>query len=286
MTSEPFDPETFKAGQRQDWDSASAGWMKWWEGMELAFQPVSDRLVAMAELQPGHRILDIATGIGEPAVTAARKVTDSGRVVATDQAPGMLKFAKERAESHGLQNIEFHEIDSEELDFPENSFDAALCRWGLMFLPNLAGTLNRIHRMIVPGGKFATSVWSTPDKVPFISLPMRVVRQELQLPLPPQGIPGVFSLADSDALKKTFTQAGFKDVHVESVSVTNQYSSAENFVEQIRDVSAAVNVLLADKTDEVQTRIWNAISNAVEHYATSEGTISITSEAICIVGQK
>ena len=115
---------------------------------------------------------------------------------------------------------------------------------------------------------------------------MRVVSEELQLPPPPQGVPGVFSLSDAEALKRTFSQAGFKDVHEELVSVTNEYPSADIFVEQSRDISAGVNAWLADRTDEVKTRTWNAISNAVKQYATSEGTISITSEAICIVGQK
>jgi ubiquinone/menaquinone biosynthesis C-methylase UbiE len=81
----------------------------------------------LAAIQPGYRILDIATGIGEPAVTAVRKVSPTGQVVATDLSPQMLAIGKERAAELGPTNIEFHEMDADALDFPENSFHAVLC---------------------------------------------------------------------------------------------------------------------------------------------------------------
>ena len=135
MTTPPFDPVQYKTTQRQEWDSASSGWNKWWSLIEQAMQPASDRLVALAELQPGQRVLDVATGIGEPAVTAARRVGPGGQVVGTDLSSEMLIIARERVSALGLKNLTFRQVDAEALDFPENSFDAVLCRFGLMFLP-------------------------------------------------------------------------------------------------------------------------------------------------------
>jgi ubiquinone/menaquinone biosynthesis C-methylase UbiE len=89
-----FNPNEFKAQQRQMWDNAAAGWQDWWETIERGAQKVSDKLVQLAEIKPGDRVLDIATGIGEPAVTAARKVMPNGKVVATDISPQMLAIAK------------------------------------------------------------------------------------------------------------------------------------------------------------------------------------------------
>ena len=142
-----FNSEDFKAQQRQMWDNAAAGWQTWWETIERGAQKVSDKIVELAEIKPGDKVLDIATGIGEPAVTAARKVMPDGKVVATDISPQMLANAKTRAKSLGLDGIiEFRESDGEKLDLlePRARFDAILSRWGLMFFPNLPAALVRI----------------------------------------------------------------------------------------------------------------------------------------------
>ena len=87
-----------KQQQRVDWDAAAAGWKRWWTTFEHAAQHISDRLVELAAVRPGYRVADLATGIGEPAITAARRAGTAGRVVAIDQSPGMLAVARERAE--------------------------------------------------------------------------------------------------------------------------------------------------------------------------------------------
>ncbi|MBI5568378.1 MAG: methyltransferase domain-containing protein, partial [Desulfomonile tiedjei] len=150
-----LDPVQYKAQQKQDWSHVAAGWKKWWETMEKSARPAGERLVELADIRIGQLVLDVATGIGEPAVTAARKVGPTGKVVATDQAPLMLAIARERATELGLTNLEFREVDAEALDFPEQSFDAILSRWGLMFLPNLPEALRRIHRLLKKGGRLA-----------------------------------------------------------------------------------------------------------------------------------
>ncbi len=144
MSGESFDSARYKAGQIQQWDAAAANWRKWWQTFEQGAQCLSDRLVELAEIRPGHRVLDVATGIGEPAITAAQRVGPTGLVVATDQAPQMLAIARERAAELKLQNMEFREMDAESLNLPEGTFNAVLCRWGLMFFPNLAESLRQM----------------------------------------------------------------------------------------------------------------------------------------------
>ena len=170
MSTPQFDPQLYKVGQRQQWDAVAAAWKKWWAFFERSAQQVSDRLVDLAGVQHGQRVLDISTGIGEPAVTAAQRVGVEGHVVATDQSPGMLAVARERIAEQGIVNIQLVEADTEALDLPQESFDTIVCRWGLMFLQDLDEALRRIHRALKTGGKFATTVWATADKVPFASL--------------------------------------------------------------------------------------------------------------------
>jgi ubiquinone/menaquinone biosynthesis C-methylase UbiE len=94
--------------------------------------------------------------------------TNGGHVLAVDISSQMLVIAKERTLSLGLQDmIEFRESDIESLELPSSSFDAILCRWGLMFLPKLESALNHIFGALIDGGKFAAAVWSITSKVSF-----------------------------------------------------------------------------------------------------------------------
>ena len=88
----------------------SEGWQKWWKTFENGAQNVSNRLVELAHIKSGDKVLDIATGIGEPTITAAKRVGNSGHIMATDISSQMLSIAKQRAASMGLENIvEFKE---------------------------------------------------------------------------------------------------------------------------------------------------------------------------------
>ena len=227
-----FNSEDFKAQQRQMWNNAAAGWQTWWETIERGAQKVSDKIVELAEIKPGDKVLDIATGIGEPAVTAARKVMPDGKVVATDISPQMLAIAKTRAKSLGLDGIiEFRESDGEKLDLlePRARFDAILSRWGLMFFPNLPAALVRIKQMLVTDGRLSAAVRSAPSKVPLVDLAFATVRKQINAPSPPPEAPGPFALADVDTLRQSFSQAGFKDIKIDTFQITFEFDTPESY---------------------------------------------------------
>jgi ubiquinone/menaquinone biosynthesis C-methylase UbiE len=287
-SGQSFNSEDFKAQQRQMWDNAAAGWQTWWETIERGAQKVSDKIVELAEIKPGDKVLDIATGIGEPAVTAARKVMPNGKVVATDISPQMLKIAKTRAKSLGLDNImEFRESDAEKLDLPDSraKFDAILSRWGLMFLPNLSTALVRIRQMLAPNGRLSAAVWSIPSKVPLLDLAFSTVRKQIDAPAPPPRTPGPFALADAEALKQSFSQAGFKDIRIEMLQTTYSFDSPESFTRMHQQVTAPIHAMLANHTEEVKKQAWNSITEAVLQYADSHGRVNLDNEVICIVGK-
>jgi ubiquinone/menaquinone biosynthesis C-methylase UbiE len=122
-----LDTHQYKEGQRQSWDSVAAEWQRWWKTTESAAEEVSRWLISHAEIKPGSKVLDIATGIGEPAISAAKKVGNGGHVLATDISSQMLSIAKQRAISLGLQDvIEFKEGDSETIDLPNSTFNASV----------------------------------------------------------------------------------------------------------------------------------------------------------------
>src|SRR5258708_31554542 len=177
MTEQNPERRKMKHEQKLAWDDSAEGWKRWWPTFERAAQRVNDRLIELSGARAGQRVLDIATGSGEPALTAARAVGSSGHVVAVDMSPGMLKIASERIASAGLTNVELVESDAESLLLDDHSFDAVLCRWGFMFMPDLDALLPKLHRALVPGGRLATAVWSTGDKVLICSLARDAIRQ-------------------------------------------------------------------------------------------------------------
>ena len=281
MSGQSFDPNQYKADQKAGWSAVAGGWSKWWKLVEEGAQKVSDRLVELAHLAEGHRVLDIATGIGEPAITAARKVGSSGLVVATDQADDMLAVARGRAEQFGLRNLEFKVVDAESLAVEDETFDAVMCRWGLMFLPNLDEALTHVYRGLKPGGRFSGSTWDVPPKVPMVSTLLVVVQKMFNPPAPPPGTPSVFGLADPEVLRAALERAGFVDVHTERMDVFIQYPSPEGFTEFAKDLSLPGVALVANETPEHQEEFWRQVREGASKHLTADGTVRMPNTAIC-----
>ncbi|HEO64543.1 MAG TPA: class I SAM-dependent methyltransferase [Spirochaetes bacterium] len=286
MGADPFDHDEFKSRQKESWDKVSPGWKKWWPVIEKGSQVVSNRLVELARIQAGQNVLDVATGIGEPALTAAKRVGPTGQVTATDQAPQMIALASERAKENGIDNIIFHEVDCEKIDYPEGSFDAVLCRWGLMFLPDLPTALGRLYKLLKPGGYLAAATWDVPAKVPGISLAMSVVMEAVQAPPPPPGLPSPFSLADTVLLKESFSQAGFNDLHTEKLNVVFKLDSPEAYTEFTKDIGAPVVTLVKTHASNREAEVWDIVTQAAEHYKVEDQSVRFNNESICIVGRK
>ena len=288
MTTQKFDPINYKEGQRQEWDSVAEAWKKWWPLFERNMQRVSTILCDLAGIKLGDRVLDISTGIGEPAVTVAGLVGSRGSVYATDQSPAMLRIAQERVSELGLKNIDFVEADTEALDLPDAEFDAAVCRWGLMFLPNPHEAIRRIHRSLKPGAKFATSVWSTPDKVPFISLPMGIAQKVLQPPPPPPppDAPNIFKLGALGLIESILEQSGFKYVAASVMSLELESSSAEEYRNFLQDIAPPIRALVSNRRPEEQEVYWKAFIEGVKGYASPDGSVKLPEDTILVVGTK
>lgn len=286
MDTASFDQAQYKLAQRQSWDSVAAGWLTWWETFEQAGQAVSNHLIDLARIVPGQQVLDIATGIGEPAITAARQVGPTGGVTAFDLSPQMVTIARERAAALDIQNIVFHAGDAEQLDLQETSFDAILSRWGLMFFSNLVPTLDSMRRRLKRGGRLAAAVWSTVERAQVASLPLMVIGRHLQLQPSAPGTPGPFSLANIDTLTNAFVQAGFADVQCEPMTVLWEFARAEDFTCFHQDIAPPIKAMIAHLSSEQQSNIWSEITETARRYTIANGRVQVPGEIICVVGQR
>ena len=272
---------------RRHWDAACASsWDKWFHVIETAARPLSERMIEMAGIAPGQRVLDIATGLGEPAVSAAQRVGPEGSVLAVDLSADMLGFARRRAADLGLGNIAFREMDANQLGLSEPAFEAALCRWGLMFMSDLAATLAEIRRCLVPGGAFAAAVWGPAERAPAVSLSARVIRKHLGLVPPDEGPLSPFALCDVEAFLELLRASGFRDVEGEWVPVEMVFESAEQFTEFRWDRSGPLRKEIADYPEARQEAAWRGVTEAARQYQASDGSVRIENQAFCAMGRK
>jgi enediyne biosynthesis protein CalE5 len=284
LEAKAVDPVEFRDGQRQQWNSAATGWRKWSELIDSASSGVSERLVELAGVEPGHRVLDVAAGYGEPSLTAARVAGPDGHVVATDISAEMLAYGRERAAAAGLENIEFVESDASSLDFSEGSFDAALSRWGIIFEPDGEAAAAKVRGFLKPGSRMAIASWGPPERVPFLAIPMRTAMQRLDVPPPPPGTPGPLSRPTPEALAGLLEGGGFSEMEVEEAEVTLEWDSAEAFTTFVKEIAPPITAMIAPHPPDVQEVTWDAITEAVAREAADDGTVRFTSLALLAVG--
>jgi len=260
--TQQLDPRAVKQEQQEYWNRAAAGWRKHDERFRQVTAPVSRRLLELAGLSPGMRVLDIASGTGEPALPAAEVVGPGGRVVLTDQSEEMLAVAREKAEARRLTNVEFRVADGEELDAGDGEFDAVLCRWGIMFMPEPVRCLRQARAALKPGGRIAMAVWGPPERNPFFVLPMAVLMKYADVPRPGPGEPGVFAFAERGRLAAAFTEAGFGGTMFDEMELPMAvFDSGHEFWEYLREMGPIARHV-AELSGEVQQKVGEEIAAA------------------------
>jgi enediyne biosynthesis protein CalE5 len=284
MNTTQIDAGQFRANQRRDWDTAAKGWHDWQDLIIGGTLGVSERLVELARLKPGDRVLDVAAGSGEPALTAARAVGPEGKIVATDIAPEMLAYGRRRAEAAGIDTIEFVEADASSLDFPPESFDAALSRWGIIFEPEAEAAAARIRSFLKPGAWMAISSWGPPDRMPMLGIPMRTITTRLDISPPPPGTPGPLSRPTPEAIASVLEGGGFSNVEVDELEVVLEWDSAEEFARFTREIAPPISALLANHPPEVQEETWKAVADAAQPHADADGRLRLTNLALVAAG--
>jgi SAM-dependent methyltransferase len=197
----------------------------------------------------------------------------------------MIAFGRDRAADAGLDNIEFVESDASSLDFPADSFDAALSRWGIIFDPDGEAAAARVRGFLKPGARMAISSWGPPERVPFLAIPMRTAMQRLQVAPPPPGTPGPLSRPTPEALGGLLAGGGFSDVEVEEAEVTFEWESPEDFTTFIREIAPPISAMIAPHPPEVQEETWAAITEAVREAAGDAGQVRFSSLVLLAAGR-
>ena len=280
-------PDEVRQRARLEWKIAAPGWKKWEKEQLSQMQPMSEQLVQSAGIVPGHYVLDVATGTGEPALTIAKLVGPQGRVVGVDISPEMLELAKERGNSQGLNNVTFQVIQDENLsEFQDATFDAVVCRLGLMLMPDPIKALRAFLRVLKPGGKASVTVVGSPEKSPVYTVPMKALAKNIpDFKPPPPGTPGLFAIPSLQALRELFLKAEFSNFTGQVTEVGYRTESAEEYWQVVTEVVGVFTLVFAKLTEEKKQAIKGEVITTVKNMFPS-GPVELQAEAILGTGTK
>jgi ubiquinone/menaquinone biosynthesis C-methylase UbiE len=258
VSPDPTKLQKFRDHLRQEWtgDATVAAWRRWHAQIAAFTRGATEAILEAAHLRPGMRVLDLACGVGDPALSIAAEIAPSGSITATDFGPGMMSLAEEIARKKGLANIEFREANAESLPFPDASFDVLTCRFGIMFFPDLGKALRECLRVLKPGGRAVFVAWGKKDQ-PFFTTTAGVILKHVPVPPPPPDPdgPSLFMFGERDRLRRALESAGFANVHEEDRIIAGRWAgSVEEYWEQFTEVAAPFRPLLNQLSPEVRAQ--------------------------------
>jgi SAM-dependent methyltransferase len=269
--------DEFKQKVAKDWagDEPANAWEKHYPAMKEQFALVTKAIVDAADPQPGHTVLDLAAGTGEPSLPIAKRVAPAGKVVATDFSKEMVEMVERNAQAEGITNIETKTVDAHELPFADESFDLVTSRFGVMFFAEVDKALSEVRRVLKPGGRIAFMVWGSPSPgTYFATTALPYVNRAATKP-DPDG-PGPMRFAEPGKLARIVEAAGFKNVSEESHILPAPYvGTPEEVLSAMMEIAAPIRIIADSLSDEDRAAAENeAVSALREHYDGSQTNVT------------
>lgn len=263
-----------KAAIHKQWESAAPGWAKWEKSIAKWAEPATQAMLELAAVVPGSMVLDIASGAGSQTLSAARIVGSRGHVVASDISEIMLQHVQENARTAGLENVSTLLSAADELNVEPASFDAVICRLGLMLFPDPAKALTAMKLALKPGGKVAVAVFSTPAANPARSKSMQILLRHAGKPPPAPGQPGMYALGGTGIMENLFAKCGFVDAVSRTLNIPMQMRSATDALQMMQEAFGAYRAVLSDCAEDVRSAAWAEVAGFLKTFETSKGFVA------------
>jgi SAM-dependent methyltransferase len=243
-------------------------------------------MIELLEPRPGDHLLELAAGPGETGFRCVPLVRPGGVLLSTDAAPEMVEVARRRAAELKLENVEFAVENAAELTLADDAFDAVLCRFGLMLVPEMDRAAAEIARVLRPGGRAVLAVWASSRLNPWMTASGRAA-VELGLTSPADHeAPGPFRLADRDRLVSVVVEAGLSIEVVEEVPVAWAAGSFDEFWEAARDTSRMLSVLLEQLSAGDAKALRARAESYLSDYVADDGSVSVPGLARVVAAGK
>ena len=268
------DQQAFKSAVRAQWDRSAAGWNRHTAAIRAWLRQPTDAMLDMAGIAPGAAVLDVAAGAGDQTLDIARRVGPSGHVLATDLSPVILTLALHNAQQAHLSNVQTQEADGEDLAVKPTSFDAVVCRLGLMFFPDPLQGLQGMHRALRPGGGICTMVFSRPEHNPCIVILMSTALQHAGLPPRDPFTPGgLLSLGKPGLADALFAAAGFQDIATTAIDAPFHLPTARHYLDFIRASASPIQQILNRLPPPAADAAWADMEERLNVFTTPDGWV-------------
>jgi len=257
-----------------DWDQYAEHRGRTQAERDEIYGPATEKMLDLADIRTGNRVLDVAAGTGDQTLFAARRVGPNGYVLATDISTNMLNAAAAAAGRAGLRNVETRVMDGENLDLDADSFDAVICRLGLQSFPNPPKAVREMRRVVKTGGKVAALLYSTAEKNPYLGIPRMVARRGGR----------TFALSEPSVLENAFRDGGFPDVSVHTVSTPRHFPSSTDIIRRLKDSKIGGDTI-ATLPDADREQAWAEVEQRLRRFEGSSGW-EFPGEVLIAVGTK
>ena len=279
--------DTLLAAKRaESWLTAERA-ESWRRGKRLrgeVFGPATEMMLDLANMRVGDRVLEVAAGTGDLAIMIARRVGPNGYVLATDISTSMLNVAAEALRNAGLANVETRVMDAENIELDADSFDAVICRMGLMLFSNPVKTLIGMHRVLKPAARVFALVWSTEAQNPYRGVPLAIVRRIGNNLTEEPGL-RLFALGKPGVLEETFRAAGFLDIAVHMVPTQWCFPSTAEAVRFMKDSYPGLTHLMTQLSETERELAWTEIEQQLSQFEGPNG-FEAPGEVLMGVGTK
>ena len=249
---------------------AAAEWLRGAAARAEVFGPATERMLDLANIGVGSRVLDVGAGAGDQTLAAARRAGPTGFVLATDISISMLEIAATSAREAGLWNVGTQVMDAQNLELEADSVDAVISRNALMLIPDIHKALVEIRRVLRSGGRTVAIVFSTPEKCPYLSIPHAIARRVGRLSSPPAEQFGEFRLSGAGVMEQAYRNAGFRDVAIHEFPTRRRFPSLAHAVEYLRG-PLPLRELMARLSEAEREQAWAEIEETLRQFVGPSG---------------
>jgi ubiquinone/menaquinone biosynthesis C-methylase UbiE len=279
-----FTPANYSTDVLREWKESAAFWRAHYQTIRTMFAPVTRALIEDARIIEGDVVLDVAGGSGEPSLTIAELIRPRGLVTCTDAVAEMVAAAKAEAERRGLLNIEFRQCLAESLPFEKRTFDATVCRLGVMFFPDVPAALREMIRVTKSDGTIAFVVWGRSEANPFNYTVTNVLSRYIETAPALPDAPGAFRFAEPGKLASMLTEAGVVQVRERRLDFRIEAPlSPEQFWETRSQTSGTLREKLANLPLEQAQKIRSDVLQAVQEFFPN-GQMSFPAQMLIVSG--